>query len=70
MPTYKQIQEYIKTEYGFNVRSSWIAHVKEMCGLNPIIAPNRKDRSKRIYPCPSNKIVPILKAFKHFKMIK
>jgi len=35
MATYKEVQEYIKKKYGFIVKTCWIAHVKEMCGLNP-----------------------------------
>ena len=33
MTTYKNIQEWVKMNYGFTVKTCWIAHVKEMCGL-------------------------------------
>lgn len=39
MATYKQIQTYVRTEYGFVPKSCWIAHCKELCGL-----PLRKSR--------------------------
>jgi hypothetical protein len=29
MATYKQIQEYVKAEYGYQPKSCWIADVKE-----------------------------------------
>ena len=33
MATYKQIQDGVKKNYGFTVKTCWIADVKEMCGL-------------------------------------
>jgi len=70
MATYKEIQEYVRRENGFTVKSCWIAHVKEICGLNPSVSSNRHDVKKRVHPCPQNKMVPIMKAFKHFGMIE
>jgi hypothetical protein len=69
MATYEQIQNYVKKNYGYTVKTCWIAHVKEICGLRPRIAPNRLNRTKRINPCPVNKINPIKDAFRHFGMI-
>jgi len=69
MATYKKIQEYIKKKYGFTVKTCWIAHVKEMCGLNPRIAANRYSLRSRENPCPADKIEPIKDTFKHFSMI-
>jgi len=69
MATYKEIQEYIKKKYGFTVETCWIAHVKEMCGLNPRIAPNRHSRNSRKNPCPVEKIGLIKDVFNHFGMI-
>ena len=31
--TYQNIKEYVKEKYGVNVHTSYIAHVKRMCGL-------------------------------------
>ena len=33
MSTYRRIQEYVKRQYGFTPKTCWIAHVKELCGL-------------------------------------
>jgi len=33
MATYQQIQDWVRKHYGFTVKTYWIAHVKEMCGL-------------------------------------
>jgi hypothetical protein len=70
MATYAQIQEYVRKEYGFMPQSCWIAHVKEMCELNPRVSPNRHNPGKREKPCPSGKVEPIKAAFRHFGMIE
>jgi hypothetical protein len=67
--TYKQIQNYIKNKHSFLIKTCWIAHVKEICGLNPSIAHNRKSKSEREHPCPPNKIKYIKEALKYFEMI-
>jgi hypothetical protein len=69
MATYKQIQNYIKNEYGYTAKTCWIAHVKEMSGLDVNLAPKRNDIKKRKYPCPEDKVEPIKDAFRHFGMI-
>jgi hypothetical protein len=69
MGTYKQIQNWILRNYGFTVKPCWIAHVKEICGLNPRRASNRISKTKRLNPCPQNKIKPIQQALKHFGLI-
>lgn len=65
--TYLEIQKYVKTKYGKVVKSCWIAHAKEICGLNPTKSHRRI--GARVYPCPDEKLVWIKDAFKHFKMI-
>lgn len=70
MPTYRNIQEYVKREIGCTVKTCWIAHVKELCGLKTRTAPNRHDLVKRINPCPPDKIDYIKRAFVHFRMLK
>ena len=70
MATYKQIQNYIKRIDGITVKTCWIAHVKELKGLNPRKAQNRKSYSLRSNPCPDNKINFIENALKHFNMIQ
>ncbi|MGB2841115.1 MAG: hypothetical protein WBC40_01340 [Halobacteriota archaeon] len=68
MATYKMIQEWVKRNYGITVKTCWIAHVKEMCGLETRKAPNRFDENERMNPCPPNKIEPIKQAFTYFGM--
>lgn len=70
MATYKQIQEDIRKRYGRTVKTCWIAHVKELNGLNPYKAPNRLSHTKRSNPCPEN-IRPIIEdSMRGFKMIE
>ena len=69
MATYKQIQFWVKKTYEFTVKTCWIAHVKEICGLKPRRAWNRHPGKKRKNPCPKDKIEPIRRAFKYFRMI-
>jgi hypothetical protein len=70
MGTYKNIQAYVKTNYGRSVKTCWIAHVKEICGLKPNLAVNRLDAATRKHPCPENRQGYIREAFIHFCMIK
>ncbi len=69
MATYKEIQSYVKNESGFKPKTCWIAHVKDLCGLSPRIAPNRKDNSVRQLPCPDSKIEAIKMALRYLEMI-
>lgn len=69
MATYKEIQKHIKRQYGFTIKTCWIAHVKEMCGLLPRMAPNRHSSKRRLEPCPPSKVQPIKEALNHFNMI-
>ena len=69
MATYKELQEYIKITYGFIPKTCWIAHMKEVCGLNRKDAVNRIDTNKRKYPCPESKQEFIKEAFKHYDML-
>ena len=69
MATYKQIQDWVRNNFGFVIETCWIAHVKEMCGLELRQAPNRLDETHRTNPCPSDKVEPIKDAFRHFGMI-
>jgi hypothetical protein len=69
MATYKEIQDYIKQKHGYSVKTCWIAHMKEVCGLYPRISPNRHSQNVRVHPCPTNKQGDLKQAFKHFNMI-
>lgn len=52
MATYKQIRDDVKRFHGRSVKNCWIAHVKELNGLNPHPAHNRVSANSRQYPCP------------------
>lgn len=69
MATYKQVQEYVKNNYGYTPKSCWIAHMKELCGLNPKMSARRYSPDSRVHPCPESKQNDIKKAFQYFKMI-
>ena len=69
MATYKQIQDYIKEKHDYIPRGTWIAHAKELCGLNPMMAHTRRSPNIRINPCPKDKLDDLREAFEHFKMI-
>ncbi|MCD4754054.1 MAG: hypothetical protein K8R40_13370 [Anaerolineaceae bacterium] len=69
MATYKQIQEYVKQNYGFVCKTCWIADMKEKGGLNPRRS-HRRIVDHRKYPCPQEKEGAILAAFQHFGMIE
>lgn len=69
LATYKEIQDYVKTNYGFIPKTCWIAHMKEVCGISVKNAPNRISPDKREKPCPLEKQKYIEQAFRHFNMI-
>lgn len=52
MATYREIQDDIRSREGRVVKTCWIAHVKELNGLAPRSAPNRRTAGERVYPCP------------------
>lgn len=70
MATYKQIQDYVKGKYGLMIKTCWIAHIKEECGLERKNALNRINPTKRKYSCPDDKKCLIEEAFKHFNMME
>jgi uncharacterized protein (TIGR02145 family) len=69
MATYKMIQQYVKERYNKNIKTCWIAHVKEIVGLKPSIAPNRISLESRQHPCPDVYLEKIKEALKYFNMI-
>ena len=69
MATYNEIQDYVKQKNGFQPKTCWIAHMKELCGLNVKVAHNRHSLEKREKPCPADKQDAIKEAFKHFGML-
>jgi hypothetical protein len=69
MATYKEIQEYIKQQYGYTPKTCWIADMKEKCGLKPNVANNRQSVKTRLHPCPTEKEQDLRDTFSHFNMI-
>ena len=67
--TYKQIQDDIKDRFGITVKTCWIAHVKEINGLKPRIAPNRISKNYRKNPCPNRYESIIEESMRKFRMI-
>lgn len=53
MATYKAVQEDVRKRHGRAVKTCWIAHVKELNGLSPRIAPNRVSADRK-FPCPDD----------------
>jgi hypothetical protein len=68
MATYNQIDQWVRKNFGYGVKTCWIADIKERCGLSVRKAPNRLNR-KRLNPCPPDKIKSIKAALKYFGMI-
>lgn len=66
--TYKNISEWIKQKYGIVVKTCYIAHVKEMCGIDTRKVWNRC--GDRVYTCPTEYVSMIKNAFRHFDLIK
>ncbi|MFX0150964.1 MAG: hypothetical protein ACFFAJ_09300 [Candidatus Hodarchaeota archaeon] len=62
MATYKEIQVWVKQNYGFSPKTCWIAHVKEICGLKAKPAWNRAHSNKRQEECPIKKQEAIKKS--------
>jgi len=70
MATYRQIQDYIRENGNGNVRSCWIADIKERHKIPVRRAWSREPGPKRVNPCPDRKTAVIENALRHFKMIE
>ena len=68
MPTYKQIQTWVRSQYGWTPETCWIAHCKELSGIPVGPAWNRRD-DERVRPCPPDRQQQIFTAFRPFGMI-
>lgn len=66
--TYREIQDWVKSHYGFVPKTCWIARCRELNGLPTRRAHNRQG-AKRIVPCPPDKRPAIEAAFRAFGMI-
>ena len=54
MSSYREIQQDIRIRHGLTVKTCWIAHVRELNGLNPQVAANRVSSLKVNNPCPEH----------------
>ena len=69
MATYPQIKQWVRDNLGWSVQHDcWIAHCKEIAGLNPRRAWNRAE-DQRAVECPPDKRDGIIAAFRHFGML-
>ena len=68
MSTYTRIQEYVKSKYGFEPKTCWIAHAKELCRI-PVKKSWNRAEEERKNPCPSDKLPAIRDAFEYFGML-
>ena len=65
--TYAMIQEYVKSKYGLNIHSVYIAEIKRKHGLD-MQSYRTIDDARHIY-CPPEKANAIEDALKHFNML-
>ena len=66
--TYQKIKDYVKEQTGLNIHTSYIAQVKEKCGLDKQYT-YEKVEGKRVAQCPPEKEAAIMDAFRHFGWI-
>ena len=70
MATYKEIQDWIKQNYNFTVKSCWIGHCKEKYNVPGYKGPSHSRKGEeRKHPCPYSKEWAIRTAFEHFNML-
>ncbi len=54
--------------HGFEPKTCWIAHCKELFGL-PVDRASNRQGDERVEPCPLEKQLPIKQAFRYFGML-
>ena len=64
IPTYTQIENYVKSKFGYSPKPCWVADVKRQMGYNIKIAHNRENENSIKNKCPKNKINDIKEAIK------
>jgi hypothetical protein len=70
MPTYKAIQREVRITSGLVPKTCEIAHVLELLGQRPRIAPNRINPNVRRYPCPTEKQAAIVEALRKLEDVR
>ena len=66
--TYQKIIDYVKKQTGLHIHTSYIAQIKEKCGLDKQYT-FEKEEGRRVSKCPPEKEVAIMDAFRHFGWI-
>lgn len=66
--TYQKIKDYVKEQTGLNIHTSYIAQIKEKCGLDKQYT-YEKEEGKKVAKCPPEKEMAIMDAFRHFGWI-
>ena len=66
--TYQKIIDYVKEQTGLHIHTSYIAQIKEKCGLDKQYT-FEKEEGRRVSKCPPEKEVAIMDAFRHFGWI-
>lgn len=66
--TYQKIKDYVKEQTGLNIHTSYIAQIKEKCGLDKQYT-YEKEEGKKVAKCPPEKEAAIMDAFRHFGWI-
>ena len=70
MGIYKKIQHWILLNFGWMPKTCWIAHCKELAGIELRRKAWNRQGDERINPCPPEKRKAIFAAFKHFGMMR
>ncbi len=66
--TYQEIQKWVRQRHGFEPKTCWIAHCKELSRL-PVRAAANRQAEQRSQPCPPDKQAAIKQAFQYFGML-
>ncbi len=66
--TYQKIKDYVKEQTGLNIHTSYIAQIKEKCGLDKQYT-YEKEEGRKVAKCPPEKEAAIMDAFRHFGWI-
>jgi hypothetical protein len=69
MATYGQIVNDIRARHKRTMKTCWIAHVKELNGLAPAPAANRRSSTRRVCPCPEKFRPWIEESMRRFGML-
>jgi hypothetical protein len=65
--TYQEIQKWVESHHGFQPKTCWIAHCKELQGM-PVRAAVNRHGEARAEECPPEKRTAIFQAFRNFGM--